>query len=128
MLGLHGTFLCNMVENIPELNALAESETAPESSTNVSEFRYEDMHIVTMMTFSLGVSWQRVRAPAKDADGNSYDCLEEQVPCSLHLFFANNPKGYSRPYSVDGAVGLILATGMVGHNLDIMAGADRVNT
>ena len=125
-LGLHGTFLSNMVENVDEMNSLVDMQQNGDSNTK--EYRYEDMHITTMMTFALGASWQRVRAPSVDATGTSYSCVTDTVPCSLHLFFADNPKGYSRPYSVDGAIGLILATGMVGMNLDVMAGPDRVNT
>lgn len=77
-------------------------------------------HLMSLITYDHGGTWQTIRAPKFDSDGQSVNCSND-LNCSLHL-----SQKFSQLYpdtrtpsimTSKSAPGVILATGVVGRNL-----------
>jgi hypothetical protein len=84
-----------------------------EKKTKKSETKdnFEDF-ITTVITFNKGGNWLRIKAPDRDSEGKEYDCKGD---CYLNLHGISSE--YPAFYSVESAVGIIIANGNVGKYL-----------
>lgn len=94
------------------------------SSDSQAQERREslDNHVITMISFNRGGTWQRLQAPAKDADGEPIYCEEE---CNLHLTSYSSINS-GPPYSSKHSLGIVLGVGNVGEYLSTRP--DELNT
>jgi hypothetical protein len=69
-------------------------------------------YVKSLITFNKGGDWKRIKSPERDVEGKKYDCGDE---CYLNLYGISSE--ITPYYSVDSAVGLIIANGSVGHYL-----------
>ena len=67
-----------------------------------------------------------IKAPTADADGKKVACYLDEG-CSLHLQIYSSDGNFAPPYSQESSVGLVIAVGHVGANLD-KAWSDRKGT
>jgi hypothetical protein len=77
--------------------------------------------IKTLISFSKGGDWKRIKSPNRDVDGKKYDCGEN---CYLNLFGVTSDN--SQYYSVDSAAGLIIGNGSIGRYLSTER--DKIST
>ena len=70
-------------------------------------------YVKTLITHNKGGDWKRLKAPAVDSKGDSYNCGDY---CYLHLHSYSSE--IPQFYSVDSAVGIIIGNGNVGRYLD----------
>lgn len=70
-------------------------------------------YVKTLITHNKGGDWKRLKAPAVDSNGDSYNCGNY---CYLHLHSYSSE--IPQFYSVDSAVGIIIGNGNVGRYLD----------
>lgn len=74
--------------------------------------------IKSYVTHNKGSTWELIRAPEKDMNGNSFQCYIED-DCSLHLqMYSHKTAQFASPYSVETAIGIVVAVGNVGHSVD----------
>lgn len=77
-----------------------------------------DEKIKTYITHNKGAEWGLIRAPDQDLRGKPTNCFLEDH-CSLHIqMFADNYVNYAPPYSQESAIGIVMAVGNIGKNLD----------
>lgn len=107
MQGIEGVYISNFVSN-------ADSESSPSKA-----------RLKTMITFDKGGKWQALKPPTKDDKGMDFTCANaDDEPCQLHLHGVTDEWGPF--YSTKSAIGLIMATGNVGHYLSTKE--DEVHT
>lgn len=82
--------------------------------------------IRTYITHNKGGKWDLIRAPEYDVDGNPSRCYIEEG-CSLHLQIYSSNGIFPPPYSQDSAIGIIMAVGNIGRQLEKNK-PDRMNT
>ncbi len=102
-----------MEENeISENEEMAETHNGKDSlhSRNDSE-EYKDF-IKTLISFNKGGNWRRMNAPARNREGQAYDCGEF---CFLNLHGISSD--FAPFYSVESAAGIIISNGNVGRYL-----------
>lgn len=87
-----------------------------------------DNNVKTYITHNKGGKWELIRAPPEDSEGSKLisGCLIEEG-CSLNLHIYSSNGVFPPPYSQESAIGLILAVGNVGKNLNRF-NADKLNT
>ncbi len=68
----------------------------------------------TKISFNNGASWEAIEAPEQDSRGRDIICGEK---CGLHFHTVTSSDMYGSFYSTEKAIGLIIATGNVGHSL-----------
>ena len=113
---LEGLYISNIIDD--EYMKNAEQEMEEESIENSSMNKPKNIKnayldfIITKMSYNKGGSWHRLRAPERDSTGKKYEC-EGQCFLNLHGLSSDFPPFYS----VDSAVGVIVANGNVGHHL-----------
>ena len=74
--------------------------------------------IKTYITHNKGASWELIRAPDKDMNGNNFACYIED-DCSLQLqMYSHKQAQFASPYSAEAAVGIVVAVGNIGHTVD----------
>ncbi|KAI9681132.1 MAG: vacuolar protein sorting/targeting protein PEP1 [Caeruleum heppii] len=71
----------------------------------------------TMITHNDGAEWGLLPPPAKDADGNSFECSGDIEKCSLHLHAYTERRDARDTYSSPSAVGMMIGVGNVGEHL-----------
>lgn len=77
-----------------------------------------DEKIKTYITHNKGSEWGLIRAPDVDLRGKPTNCYLEDH-CSLHIqMFADNFNNYAPPYSQESAIGIVMAVGNIGQNLE----------
>ena len=70
----------------------------------------------TKITFDKGGKWQLLKPPPTDDKGRDFSCrADEDSECSLHLHGVTDSWGPF--YSNKNAIGVVMATGNVGHHL-----------
>ncbi|KAA8644881.1 vacuolar protein sorting/targeting protein PEP1 [Aspergillus tanneri] len=83
----------------------------------------------TMITHNDGAQWMFLPPPARDADGNEFNCSvtdgKGTDDCSLHLHGYTERKDERDTFSSGSAIGLMMGVGNVG---DHLAGGDEVDT
>lgn len=67
-----------------------------------------------------------IKAPATDSLGNKIDCYLEEG-CSLNLEIYSSNGNFAPPYSQESSIGLIMAVGNPGYELERKA-KGKVNT
>lgn len=91
------------------------SQVTQKPSSNIGP-----QHLISLITYDHGGTWQNIRAPKFDSDGQPINCTND-LNCSLHL-----SQKFSQLYpdtrtpsimSSKSAPGVILATGVIGKNL-----------
>lgn len=97
-----------------------------ESSNSNEATRDIDTNIKTYITHNKGGKWELIKAPTADADGKKVACYLDEG-CSLHLQIYSSDGNFAPPYSQESSVGLVIAVGNVGANLD-KAWSDRMGT
>ena len=123
---LHGIYVANQlddrfaVENLPYLEEEYRASGMTEVSKADSISKQISDHIKTVITFSKGGSWHRLRAPDKYADGSKIEC--DNCYLNLHGLSGN----FNPFYSVGNAVGLMIGTGNVGSILKQERGAQHL--
>lgn len=92
------------------------------------EFSAKDLekNIKTYITHNKGGKWEVIKAPTQDSEGKKIDCYVEEN-CGLNLQIYSSNGVYAPPYSQETAVGIIMAVGNVGHELERTKN-DRINT
>jgi hypothetical protein len=71
-----------------------------------------------MITHNKGATWELIKAPAENLKGKATKCFTEDG-CSLHLQMHNTGLNIAPPYSTESALGIMLAVGHYGTNLDM---------
>lgn len=74
-----------------------------------------EQNIRTVISFNKGAEWNYLTPPKLDSNGRAYNC--DQGKCFLHLHGITQFRNFAPFYSVENAVGLVLATGNVGDRL-----------
>ncbi|KAF8909112.1 vacuolar protein sorting/targeting protein 10 [Mucidula mucida] len=97
MIGLDGIALINVVSNADE--AVVTGQKA----------------LQTRITHNDGSTWKRLVPPAKDSQGNKYDC--DTTSCALHIHGYTERLDPRATYSSPSIVGLLMAVGNVGTSL-----------
>ncbi|KAI3632421.1 hypothetical protein MIR68_009527 [Amoeboaphelidium protococcarum] len=72
--------------------------------------------IKSFITYSQGAEWKSIKAPIKDLEGNSIDCLA-QDGCSLNFHGYTERKVIKNEMSDEQAAGIFIGVGNVGKNL-----------
>jgi hypothetical protein len=92
------------------------------------EFTVKDLenNIKTYITHNKGGKWELIKSPPEDSLGKKINCFIEEK-CSLNLQIYSSNGIYAPPYSQDSAIGLIMAVGNVGEELERIRN-DRINT
>ena len=92
------------------------------------EFKSSDLefNIRTHITHNKGGKWDLIPAPVLDSNQEKLNCYLEEG-CSLNLQIYSSNGIYAPPYSQESSIGLIMAVGNIGTELDRKA-SDRVNT
>jgi hypothetical protein len=70
-------------------------------------------NLKTYITHNKGGLWEPIKAPEE----KKLNCYVDEG-CSLHLQMYSSDGLFAPPYSQDSAVGLILAVGNIGRNLE----------
>ena len=83
-------------------------------------------NVRTFISHNKGGKWELLKAPAEDFYGNKLNCFLEEG-CSLNLQIYSSNGMYPPPYSQDSAVGLVMAVGNVGEELERHR-KERINT
>ena len=124
MFGLDGIFIGNVID--PEIIEIKKQEINLEnnedlqSMTDQTHEKVSNPHLdykeytKTQITFNKGGKWHDLITEKEDSSNKPYDCGEF---CSLHLHGLSSE--FPPFYSVQSAVGLILANGNVGKYLSI---------
>lgn len=99
IMGLEGLAIVNVVTNQEDVLAGSQKK------------------LRTEMTHNDGGEWSLLRAPAKDADGKSYDCPGGKDRCSLNLHGYTERVDVRDTYSSGSALGILLGVGNVGEHL-----------
>merc|ERR1719163_1637532 len=87
--------------------------------------RHEKPRLRTKITFDKGGKWQTLKPPLTTDKGRDFPCRQDDDPaCSLHLHGVTDSWGPF--YSSKNAIGLVMATGNVGHHLS--SKEDEVHT
>ncbi len=115
--GLHGIYVGNFQDNV-DFDAAYEQELhnpdkpkVAKSNKELTEHKSMFPHIRTVITYDKGGEWSYLAAPKYDSIGKRIAC-EPKEGCGLNLFGAT---GVSGPfYSIESAVGILMATGSVG--------------
>ena len=95
--GIEGVYITN-----EQINADAESNERPRLRTKI--------------TFDKGGRWSTLKPPAQTNMGKDFACrADEDATCSLHLHGVTDSWGPF--YSSKNAIGIVMATGNVGHYL-----------
>jgi len=83
------------------------------------EFELHELedNIRTYITHNKGGKWELIKAPSEDMDGNNIKCYIEDG-CSLHLQIYSSNGVFPPPYSQDSAIGIIVAVGNTGFQLE----------
>jgi hypothetical protein len=92
------------------------------------EFSVKDLenNIKTYITHNKGGKWELIKPPTEDSLGKKINCfVEEKCSLNLHIYSSNGI--YAPPYSQDSAIGLIMAVGNAGEELERIKN-DRINT
>ncbi|OSX64575.1 hypothetical protein POSPLADRAFT_1138528 [Postia placenta MAD-698-R-SB12] len=97
MIGLDGIALINVVSNPHEASISGRKE------------------IQSRITHNDGGTWKRMTPPAKDSQGNSYEC--NTVSCALHIHGYTERYDARATYSTPSVPGLLMAVGNVGESL-----------
>ncbi|KAF9030034.1 Oligoxyloglucan reducing end-specific cellobiohydrolase [Hymenopellis radicata] len=97
MIGLDGIALINVVANTDE--AVVTGQKA----------------LQTRITHNDGSTWKRLVPPAKDSQGNKYDC--DTTSCALHIHGYTERLDPRATYGSPSIVGLLMAVGNVGTSL-----------
>ena len=85
----------------------------------------EKPRLRTKITFDKGGKWQTLKPPLTTDKGRDFPCRQDDDPtCSLHLHGVTDSWGPF--YSSKNAIGLVMATGNVGHHLS--SKEDEVHT
>ncbi|KAK2194656.1 bifunctional Sortilin [Babesia duncani] len=90
------------------------SQLDKKKSKHIAHAKVEP-NIRTVISFNKGAEWNYLKPPKFDSEGKPYDC--EGTKCFLHLHGITQYKSFAPFYSVENAVGLVLATGNVGDKL-----------
>ena len=97
-------------DSIKKDQKMGESEHNKGSAVKTEE-EVKDF-LKTMITYNKGGSWRRIKAPLLGLDGKKYDCGDN---CYLNL---HGITGEFPPfYTVESAVGIVIANGNVGEFL-----------
>ena len=97
---LEGVMLANVVKNIDEAG------------------KSKSKALATVITHNDGAQWTPIKAPAQDAEGDSYGCDVLNIEqCSLHLHSYTERPDKRATFSSKSAVGLMLGVGNVGSSL-----------
>lgn len=96
-----GILLANTVKNYDEV-------------LSKDSFSEEDKHLVSKLSFDHGKSWNYLRSPEYDFDGNKYSC---EGPCYLNLHSVTHPHNMGKVFSTTSSPGVILGVGSVGEYL-----------
>ena len=108
--GIEGIYITN-----EQINAEADLEGG----------RHEKPRLRTKITFDKGGKWQTLKPPLTTDKGRDFPCRQDDDPaCSLHLHGVTDSWGPF--YSSKNAIGLVMATGNVGHHLS--SKEDEVHT
>ncbi|KAH6903602.1 vacuolar protein sorting/targeting protein 10 [Coprinopsis sp. MPI-PUGE-AT-0042] len=98
--GVDGIGLANVVANAQEV-----------------EGRGSAKRLRSRITFDDGRSWQPLRAPLRDDEGNRAKCdPSDEDTCALHLHSVTTPHNYGRVFSSP-APGVVMGVGTVGESL-----------
>lgn len=125
--GLEGLYIANIIdkdfikeeEDEMDLEAMNEDNmdgNIDNSKNKKNNKKTEDLakdFVTTVFTFNKGGSWERIKAPKRDLEGRQYDCDYNSCYLNLHGISSD----YSHFYSVESAVGIIIANGNVGKYL-----------
>ena len=99
--GIDGVGLANVVANVKDV-----------------ELGRTRKLLKTQITHNDGRTWDYLKPPAIDSDGNQIICkLADQETCSLHLHSVTNPHNFGRIFSSP-APGLVMGVGSVGEYLE----------
>ncbi|KAL7415743.1 hypothetical protein BDY24DRAFT_337902 [Mrakia frigida] len=73
----------------------------------------KEKQIRSVITYDDGRTWNRIKAPAKKTNGDSYSCDVNSEGCSLHLHSVSTPHNYGKVFSST-APGFVMGVGSVG--------------
>jgi len=79
--------------------------------------RQIDMAVRTVITHNKGSKWELIKPPTEDSQGRKTNCYLEDG-CSLNLQIYSSNGLFAPPYSQESAVGVILAVGNLGDQLE----------
>lgn len=116
------------IEGVYIVNTVVESDVMAVDNDDDDEMSAEPTRLGTKISFDKGAHWRTLAHPARDSTGVSYAGCSGSRKCALHLFFKGNPQKYAPIYSVSGATGIILATGVVGDYYTEDMATDEVGT
>lgn len=78
----------------------------------------------TVVSFDKGVKWHYLKAPRTDSEGRQFSCPDEF--CSLHIHSYSSNGFYTRLYSSESSLGLLIGNGNVGYHLSYRR--DQIHT
>jgi hypothetical protein len=123
---LEGVYIANVISSNYMENAEQEmeakeideqenmSQEEPNKNSNhgkLSGEEYRD-YIKTMISLNKGGNWQLIKAPLRDIEGKTFECLDY---CFLNLYGISSQ--HPQFYSVESAAGIIIGNGVVGRYL-----------
>lgn len=75
--------------------------------------------IKSYITHDKGANWFLLKAPEYYMDGEKTECYFENNECSLNIqMYSHKTDSFAPPYSSEQAIGVVLATGNLGPNVD----------
>jgi hypothetical protein len=76
--------------------------------------------IKSYITHDKGANWFLLKPPDFYMDGSKTNCYFESAECSLHLqMYSHKFESFAPPYSSEQAIGVVLATGNLGPNVQL---------
>lgn len=75
--------------------------------------------VKSYITHDKGANWFLIKAPEYYMDGTKTECYFENNECSLHIqMYSHKTDSFAPPYSSEQAIGVVLATGNLGPNVE----------
>ena len=120
--GVEGIYIANYQDNVDFDKAYSKSihnPQKPKSSTDNKQLTVKKQFAKSrsVITYDKGGKWSYIEPPKKDSKGKTVKC-DTKKGCGLNLVHASAATETSGLYSVDSAVGLIMATGNIGSYLE----------
>ena len=82
--------------------------------------------IKSYITHDKGANWYLLKPPEVYMDGTKTNCYFENEECSLHIqMYSHKTESFAPPYSSEQAIGVVLATGNLGPNVQFDANSRK---